>query len=172
MVKRIVVMLRAAKKQDKPTTCWLAYNARSNVADVELTSVLDRRIDLVPSLGFLWLSVVCQVLHMGVRSPNTDHVSTAPSPLDQPLVLFQLTSAPLPRNHIPETIGYFPDRVATTMPSQAHAGAAQEAHDIGQWEGQDVSLVRPSSCIVKGGIPSSRRYLPTYLPTWVFSEKC
>ena len=55
------------------------------------------------------------------------------------------------------------DRVAATMPSQAHAGAAQGAHDIGQWEGQDVPLVRPSSCIVKGGIPSSRRYLPTYL---------
>ena len=46
---------------------------------------------------------------------------------------------------------------------QAHAGAAQEAPDIGQWEGQDVPLVRPSSCNVKGGIPSSRRYLPTYL---------
>ena len=55
------------------------------------------------------------------------------------------------------------DRVAATMPSQAHAGAAQEAPNIGQWEGQDVPLVRPSSCIVKGGIPSSRRYLPTYL---------
>ena len=51
------------------------------------------------------------------------------------------------------------------MPSQAHAGAAQEAPDIGQCEGQDVPLVRPSSCNVKGGIPSSRRYLPTYL--WV-----
>ena len=57
------------------------------------------------------------------------------------------------------------DRVAATMPSQAHAGAAQEAPDIGQWEGQDVPLVRPSSCNVKGGIPSSRRYLPTYLTT-------
>ena len=56
------------------------------------------------------------------------------------------------------------DRSAATMPSQAHAGAAQEAPDIGQWEGQDVPLVRPSSCNVKGGIPSSRRYLPTYLP--------
>ena len=55
------------------------------------------------------------------------------------------------------------DRVAATMPSQAHAGAAQEAPDIGQWEEQDVPLVRPSSCNVKGGIPSSRRYLPTYL---------
>ena len=55
------------------------------------------------------------------------------------------------------------DRVAATPPSQAPAGAAQEASDLGQWEGQDVPLVRPSSCVVKGGIPSSRRYLPTYL---------
>ena len=62
----------------------------------------------------------------------------------------------------PSQLGHI-DRVAATMPSQAHAGAAQEAHNIGQWEGQDVPLVRPSSCIVKGGIPSSRRYLPTYL---------
>ena len=54
------------------------------------------------------------------------------------------------------------DRLAATMPSQAHAGAAQEAPDIGQWEGQDVPLVRPSSCNAKGGVPSSRRYLPTY----------
>ena len=62
----------------------------------------------------------------------------------------------------PSHLGHM-DRVATTMPSQAHAGAAQEAPDIGQWEGQDVPLVSPSSCIVKGGIPSSRRYQPTYL---------
>ena len=60
----------------------------------------------------------------------------------------------------PSHLGHM-DRVAATMPSQAHAGAAQEAPDIGQWEGQDVPLVRPSSCNVKGGIPSSRRYLPT-----------
>ena len=62
----------------------------------------------------------------------------------------------------PSHLGHM-DLVAATMPSQAHAGAAQEAPDIGQWEGQDVPLVRPSSCNVKGGIPSSRRYLPTYL---------
>ena len=62
----------------------------------------------------------------------------------------------------PSHLGHM-DRVAGTMPSQAHAGAAQEAPDIGQWEGQVVPLVRPLSCIVKGGIPSSRRYLPTYL---------
>ena len=71
-----------------------------------------------------------------------------------------------PWTHVgtPSHLGHM-DRVAATMPSQAHAGAAQEAPDIGQWEGQDVPLVRPSSCNVKGGIPSSRRYLPTYLDT-------
>ena len=71
---------------------------------------------------------------------------------------------PYPWTHVgtPSHLGHM-DRVAATMPSQAHAGAAQEAPDIGQWEGQDVPLVRPSSCNVKEGIPSSRRYLPTYL---------
>ena len=71
---------------------------------------------------------------------------------------------PYPWTHVgtPSHLGHM-DRVAATMLSQAHAGAAQEAPNIGQWEGQDVPLVRPSSCNVKGGIPSSRRYLPTYL---------
>ena len=109
-------MLRATKKQDKPTTFWLAYGARTNVADVELAAVLDRRIDLVPSLSFLWLSVVCQVVHMGLRSPDTYNVSTTPSPLDQPLVILQLTSFPLPKNHIPQTIRYFPRNVDSAEP--------------------------------------------------------
>ena len=76
---------------------------------------------------------------------------------------------PYPWTHVgtPLHLGHM-DRVAATMPSQAHAGAAQEAPDIGQWEEQDVPLVRPSSCNVKGGIPSSRRYLPTYLPLYMF----
>ena len=84
---------------------------------------------------------------------------------------------PYPWTHVgtPSHLGHM-DRPAATMPSQAHAGAAQEAPDIGQLEGQDVPLVRPSSCNVKGGIPSSRRYLPTYLdwcqPTiGTFSER-
>ena len=72
--------------------------------------------------------------------------------------------SPYPWTHVgtPSHLGHM-DRVAATMPSQAHAGAAQDAPDIGQWEGQDVPLVRPSSCNAKGGIPSSRRYLRTYL---------
>ena len=118
-------MLRAAKKQDKPTTFWLAYQARTNVADVELAAVLDRRIDLVPSLSFLWFSVVCQVVHMGVRSPDTYNVSTAPSPLDQPLVILQLTSFPLPKNHIPQTVGYFPRNVDSSEPVPSHVHTPQ-----------------------------------------------
>ena len=57
------------------------------------------------------------------------------------------------------------DRVAATLPSQAPVEAAEEALELEQWEGPDVPLVRPSSCIVKGGIPRSRRYLRT--PTWL-----
>ena len=80
---------------------------------------------------------------------------------------------PYPWTHVgtPSHLGDM-DRVAATMPSQAHAGAAQEAPDIGQWEGQDVPLVRPSSCNVKGGIPSSRRYLPTYLFVQCLDDIC
>ena len=78
---------------------------------------------------------------------------------------------PYPWTHVgtPSHLGHM-DRVAATMPSQAHAGAAQESPDIGQWEGQDVPLVRPSSCNVKGGFPSSRRYLPTYQSMKKFSK--
>ena len=70
---------------------------------------------------------------------------------------------PYPRAHV-ETPSHprHLDRVAATLPSQGPAGAAQGAPDLGQWEGQDVPLVTRSSCIVKRGIPSSRRYLPAY----------
>ena len=72
---------------------------------------------------------------------------------------------PYPWKHVgtPSHLGHM-DRVAATMPSQAHAGAAQEAPDIGQWEGQDVPLVRPSSCNVKRRHPELPE-IPTYLPT-------
>ena len=65
---------------------------------------------------------------------------------------------PYPRAHVgtPSRPGHL-DRVAAMLPSQAPAGAAKGAPDIGQWDGQDVPLVRPSICIVKGGIPSFRR---------------
>ena len=116
LLKQIVSMLRAAKKHDKPTTFRLAYQARTNVADVKLAAVFDRRIDLVPSLSYLWLSVVCEVVHMGVRSPDTQNVCAARSPLDQALVIFQLTSFPLAQNHIPQIIGYLSRNVDSFEP--------------------------------------------------------
>ena len=61
----------------------------------------------------------------------------------------------------PSHLGHL-NRPAATLPSQAPAEASQEAPELGQSEGQDVPLVRPSSCTVKGGFLSSRRYLPTY----------
>ena len=72
---------------------------------------------------------------------------------------------PYPREHAqtPSHPGHL-DWVAVTLPSQAPAGAVKGAPELGQWEGQDA-LVRPSSCIVKGGIQTPEdTYLPTYLP--------
>ena len=63
----------------------------------------------------------------------------------------------------PSHLGHM-DRVAATMPSQAHAGAAQEAPNIGQWEGQDVPLVRPSK-------EASRAPQDTYLPTFSICDQ-
>ena len=36
-----------------------------------------------------------------------------------------------------------------------------EVYGVGQWEGRSPQL--PSPCHAKGGIPSTQRYLPTYL---------
>ena len=71
---------------------------------------------------------------------------------------------PYPWMHVgtPSHPGHL-DLVAATLPFQAPAGPTQGAPDLGQWEGQGIPLVRSSSCIVKGGSLSSRRYLPTYL---------
>ena len=67
---------------------------------------------------------------------------------------------PYPWTHLgtPSHLGHM-DRVAATMPSQAHAGAAQEAPDIGQWEGQDFL---PAMSKEASRAPEDT-YLPTYL---------
>ena len=125
MLKQIAAMLHATEKQDESTTFWLAYNARSNVAYVELARVLDRRIDFVPTRACLRLFVGCQVIHMGLRSPSTQKIVTAPTPLDQPLIFFHLTSFPLSKNHIPQTVGYFPVNVDSTKPIPARVFTPQ-----------------------------------------------
>ena len=73
---------------------------------------------------------------------------------------------PKPHDHrhhhgLPEPSGVAGRRRVDQRRALPHTGGG--APDIGQWEGQDVPLVGPSSCIVKGAILSSRRYLPTYL---------
>ena len=63
------------------------------------------------------------------------------------------------RAHKPASNGVFP-HVASPLEGRV---VSHPIWGMLQWGGQDVPLVRPSSCTVKGGIPSSRRYLPTYL---------
>ena len=100
--------LPTAKKMQKQTTILLAYESRADVSDVEPATILDRRIDLIPALGFLWLFVVCPIAHYATRHSDSEQIFTSPSPTDHPLILFELTSFSLPKSHIPKTIGYFP----------------------------------------------------------------
>ena len=99
----------------------------------------------------------------GSKTPCGERYST---PLGSPAELLPVRGGMLPysRTHVgtPSNPAHL-DRVAVTLPSQALAAAAQEAPDLGRWEGLDVPLVRPSSCAVKEGIPSSQRYVTTYL---------
>ena len=71
---------------------------------------------------------------------------------------------PYPWTHVgtPSHLGHM-DRVAATMPSQAHAGAAQEAPDIGQWGGQDVPLGKTFFLQCQRRHPELPK-IPTYLP--------
>ena len=130
VIKNLVAMLRTAKKQNKPTTVWVAYESRSNVADVELAPILDRRIDLVPALNFLWLSVVCPIIHLAHREGLSETIRVFPNPLDHPLIIFQLTSFPLPKGHVPQTVGYFPKDVPShePIPPSIHTPASTLFH--------------------------------------------
>ena len=53
------------------TTIWLAYCSRSNAADFYFASNLDRRIDILPTLSFLFVSVVGSIILLSYRHPNT-----------------------------------------------------------------------------------------------------
>ena len=101
-------MLRDAKKQNKATTVWLAYTSRSNVADAELGTLLDRRIDPIPSLPSLYLSIVCPVMHLAYRHTESRGIMDSPSPHDMPLIIFQLTWAVIPKGHVPNVVDFNP----------------------------------------------------------------
>ena len=104
----VVNMLRDAEKQNKATTVLLAYTSRSNVADAELATLLNRRIDLIPSLPFFFLSVVCPVIHLAYRHTESRGIMDSPSPHDMPLIIFQLTSSPILKGHVPNVVEFYP----------------------------------------------------------------
>ena len=108
IVRRVVSLLRQAKKQNKTTNVWLAYVTRSNVADSSFATLLDRRIDLIPALSFLYLTVVCPIIHLASRDSTTNTIVENVSPLDQPLILMHLTSIQLPKKHHAKTVEFFP----------------------------------------------------------------
>ena len=70
--------------------------------------MLDRRIDLIPTLPFLYLSVVCPILKLAVRGANTNLIVEKTSPLDHPRIVMHLTSSPLPKKHVACTVEFFP----------------------------------------------------------------
>ena len=98
------------------TTIWLAYCSRSNVADCEFASILDRRIDIIPALSFLDVTVVCSIVHLAYRHPDTQEIVEHPSPIDHPLILMHLSSIPLPKQHVPRTIEFYPKCMPDVVP--------------------------------------------------------
>ena len=108
IVKQLVSLLRFSKRHGKTTHIWLAYISRSNVADSSFATLPDRRMDLIPTLSFLYLSVVCPILHLAVRDANANLIVENTSPLDHPLIIMHLTSFPLPKKHVARTVEFFP----------------------------------------------------------------
>ena len=108
IVKQLVSLLRFFRKNGKTTHIWLAYISRSNVADSSFATLLDRRIDLIPTLSFLYLCVMCPILHFAVRVANTNLIVETTSPLDHTLIIMHLTSSPLPKKYVARTVELFP----------------------------------------------------------------
>ena len=111
IVKQPISLPRFSKKNGRTTHIWLAYISRSNIADSSFATLLDRRIDLIPTLSFPYLSVVCPILHLALRDANTNLIAENTSPLDHPLIIMHLRSSPLSKKHVVRTVEFSP-RVA------------------------------------------------------------
>ena len=100
------------------------------MADVELATISNRRIDLVPTLNVSWFSVVCRIIHLAHREDVSENLRVSPNPLDHPLIFFQLTSLALPKGHVPQTVGYFPKDVPShePIPPSMHTPASTLLH--------------------------------------------
>ena len=116
IVKQLVSLLRCSKKKNKVTTIWLAYCSRSNAAACEFASILDRRIHIIPALSFLYVTVVCSIVHLAYCRPDTHKIVEHPSPLDHRLILMHLSSIPLPKQHVPRTIEFYPKCMPDVVP--------------------------------------------------------
>ena len=116
IVKQLVSLLCYSKKDNKVTTIWSAYCSCSNVADFTFASILDRRIDIIPALSFLYVTVVCSIVHLAYRDSDTHEIIEHASPLDHPLILMHLSSIPLPKQHVPRTIEFHPKCMPDVVP--------------------------------------------------------
>ena len=107
VVQQVVNVLSEAKKQNKRKHVWMAYSSRTNFADVELATILDRQIDLIPVLNFLHLLVVPPVIHLATRMATTFATEDSATPHDMRLIIFQLTSQQLPAKHQPCVVEFY-----------------------------------------------------------------
>ena len=100
------------------------------MADVELATILDRRIFLMPTLNLFWLSVVCPIIHLAHREDLSDKLHAYPSLLEHPLIIFHPTSLPLHKNHVPQNVGYAPKDVPSneSVPPSIHTPASTLFH--------------------------------------------
>ena len=117
IVKQVVSLLRFSKKQDKATTIWLAYCSRKNATDSSFATLINRCIDLIPTLSFLFLSVVCPIIHLASRDPASNTITAHTSPLDHPFILLQLTSSALPKKPVVRTVEFPPRQRTSETPA-------------------------------------------------------
>ena len=118
VIKQLVSLLRYSRENNKVTTIGLAYCSRSNVVNCEFASILDRCIDIIPALSFLYVSVVCSIIYLAHRQPDTHAIVDNASLLDHPLILMHLSSTPFPKGHIPRTIeSFLKDTFGTEKPA-------------------------------------------------------
>ena len=119
IVKQLVSLLRFSKKNEKLTTNWLAYSWRTNAADSSFATLIDRRIDLIPTISTLYLSVVCPIIHLAACDPASNTIQESASPLDHPLIILQLTSAVIPKKHVAKTVEFFPRQACNITPNDS-----------------------------------------------------
>ena len=75
---------------------------------MELATISDRQIDLIPLPNLLHLSVVYPVFHLATRNATTFAIEDSTSPHDMPPIIFKLTYQQLPAKHQPRVVEFYP----------------------------------------------------------------